>query len=214
MSDIESKMKEENEFNKELFNFNGYEPQHLKELFTRSLKNSINDPNSFIQLLDNYSKCRPDQHNISKELVECVFSYFPEQIYEIQQEIKQTKILKFIIFPEEFPRKGSKEQNEIFLLLQKDDIDGFISFLSKNPTIDITEEQKLEYERYYSYLFDYCVFISLIDFCCLFGSLKCFKYLLLNKCEITKKHLNVQLQEEIKKLLIFSKKMDIHLKNV
>ena len=31
--------------------------------------------------------------------------------------------------------------------------------------------------------------ISLIDFCCLYGSLKCFKYLLLNKCEITEKTL-------------------------
>ena len=28
--------------------------------------------------------------------------------------------------------------------------------------------------------------ISLIDFCCFFGSLKCFKYLLLNQCKITK----------------------------
>ena len=45
------------------------------------------------------------------------------------------------MFPEEFPMNESK-QNEMFLLLEKDDIDGFISFLSKNPTIDITKEHK------------------------------------------------------------------------
>ena len=42
----------------------------------------------------------------------------------------------------------------MFLLLQKDDIDGFILFLSNNPTIDITEEQILEENGYYSLLFD------------------------------------------------------------
>ena len=43
----------------------------------------------------------------------------------------------------------------MFLLLQRDDNDGFISFLSNNPTIDITKEQKLEEYEYYYYLFDY-----------------------------------------------------------
>ena len=51
-----------------------------------------------------------------------------------------------------------------------------------------------------TYLYDYSDSISLIDFCCFFGSLKRFKYLFNG-------------QEEIKKLLILSKKMDIHLKN-
>ena len=95
---------------------------------------------------------------------------------------------KNCIFPEEFPKNENKEQQEMFLLLQNDDIDGFISFLSKNPTIDITKEQKVK-GGYYYHLFDLSSSISLIDFCCLFGSLKCFKYLLLNKCKITKQTL-------------------------
>ena len=78
----------------------------------------------------------------------------------------------------------------MFLLLQKDDLDGFISFLSNHPTIDITKEQELKWGGYYYNLFDWRdSSFSLIDFCCFFGSLKCFKYLLLNKCEITKKTL-------------------------
>ena len=88
-----------------------------------------------------------------------------------------------------FPINESKEQKEIFLLLQKDDIDGFISFLSKNPTIDITEEQEVDDNGYYYCLFDLSRYVLLIDFCCFFGSLKCFKYLLLNQCEITEKTL-------------------------
>ena len=49
----------------------------------------------------------------------------------------------------------------------------------------ITEEQELEQYGYYPFLFN-STSISLIDFYCFFGSLKCFKYLLLHKWEITK----------------------------
>ena len=147
--------------------------------------------NYFIKILEFYSRCRPHQHNVSTELSKCIYSCYPEQINQIQQKIKDnTDVLKFIIFPEEFPMKENELRKEMFLLLQKDDIDVFISFLSKNPTIEITKEQKVEKYGYYYYLFE-CTWenysISLNDFCCLFGSLKCFKYLLLNKCKITNK---------------------------
>ena len=147
MSKSESKLKEENEITKGLFNFNGDETQlkPLREILNNFIKISKNDSIYFIVLLEHYSKCRPNQQHVSRELVEYVYFCFPEQINDIQQYIKDnTYILKFIIFPDEFRIKENKEQNEMFLLLQKDDIDGFISFLSKNPTIDITEEQELE----------------------------------------------------------------------
>ena len=212
MSEIESKLKEQNEYIKELFNFDAGEAElkHIKELFTNYIKNDTND---FILFLVFYSKCRPHHHVVSKSFIECVYSCFPDQIIEIQQQLKNEDFLKYIMYPEEFPIKRHKEQKEMFILLQKDDADEFISFISKNPTIDLTKEQELESGRYYSLLFNYW-FISLIDVCCFFGSLKCFKYLLLNKCEITRFTHDMQLQEEIKKLLIFSKKKDIHLKNV
>ena len=186
-----SKLKEENEFLKELFNYNYNETplEHLKEILSNLIKNSKNDSKYFFDLLEFYSLCRPYQQRVTRELIECVYSCFPEQLDEIQHTIKNTTFLKFIMFPEEFPIKGSKELKEMFLLLEKDDIDGFISFLSNNPTIDITQEQDLEEDGYYYYLFSSYISISLIDFSCLFGSLKCFKYLLLNKCEITEKTL-------------------------
>ena len=190
MSETEFKLKEENKFIKELFNSNGDETQfkHIKEMIQHSIISST----FVIKLLDIFSKYRPHHHNISKQLIECVYSRFPGQIDEIQEYIKRTYnvILKYIKFPEEFPIEGSKEQQEMFLLLQQDDIDGFILFLSNHPTIDITKQQKLAKFGYYFYLFGCnwnCDSISLIDFCCLFGSLKCFKYLLLNKCKITTK---------------------------
>ena len=137
MSEIQ--IKEMNESHKELFNFNGGEAQlnHLKETFTNLIKKSNNDSKDFINFLDFYSKCRPKQHDVLTALIDCIDSCFPEQINEIQQYIQRyTIILKYIMFPEEFPINESKEQKEIFSLLEKDDIDGFISFLSKNPTID------------------------------------------------------------------------------
>ena len=189
MSEVEVKLKEQNEIYKELYNYNGGEDQlkHLKEVFTNFIKNSNNESYVFISLLDFYSKCRPWQHRVSKELVECIYSCFPEQIDDVQNCIEESNFLNCIIFPEEFPMEENKEQYEMLLLLQKDDIDGFISFLSNHPTIDIISEQELGDGYYYS-LFG-CKSISLIDFCCFFGSLKCFKYLLLNKCEITGKTL-------------------------
>ena len=146
MSGIISKLREENELVKELLEFNGSEThiQHLKDIFTKFIKISKIGSNYFINFLNHYSICRLHHHVVSGELVECVYSSFPEQIDEIKQYIKNTKILKFIIFPEEFPINKSEERKEMFLFLQEDDIDGFISFLSKNPTIDITKDQKLE----------------------------------------------------------------------
>ena len=165
LSEIESNLREENECIKELFNFNGSQSQlqHVKELFSNFIKNSKNDSKCFIELLKHYSQYRPHQHDVSKELVECVYSSFPKQIKEIQKNIKtQTLfILRFIIFPEKFPINGNKEENEMLLLLQRDDLEGFISFLSKNPTIDITKKQKLEEGGFYFYLFDLRRFISL-----------------------------------------------------
>ena len=70
-----------------------------------------------------------------KELVECFYSCFPEQNNEIQQNIKHTELLNFIIFPGKIPINVSKEKNEIFSLLQKDDVDGKIMKLN---LMDIT----------------------------------------------------------------------------
>ena len=157
MSEIELKLKEENEMIKDIFNFNVCETQvkHIKA----SITESNNGPHYQILLLDHYSKCRPRHQHICRELVECVYSCFPEQINEIQKDIKNKIILRFIIFPKEFPINESKEQQQMFSLLQRDDIDGFISFLSNNPTID-NRTQELEDDEYYLILFDFFFYFT------------------------------------------------------
>ena len=124
-----------NQVIKELFNFNGDETQlqHLKQIFTNYLRANLkNGPKYFINLLKYYSEWRPRQQHVSKELVQCVFDSFPPEIHdEIQQYCKRyTLILGIIIFPEDFPKGGNEEQDEMFLLLENDDVDGLISFLS------------------------------------------------------------------------------------
>ena len=112
MNDFKSKLKEENENVKELFNFNGDEAQltHIKEI----IKHSSNGSNYFLKFLEHYSLCRPHQHSVSRELVECLYSCFPEQINEIQQKIKKKSFLKFIIFPEKFPIKDGTTKGNVF----------------------------------------------------------------------------------------------------
>ena len=87
----ELKLKREIEICKELFNFSEDEIQlnHLKERFTNYIKDSKNGTKNFIVFLDFYSKHRPHQPHVSKGLIEVVNSCFPEQINEIQQEIKK-----------------------------------------------------------------------------------------------------------------------------
>ena len=111
MKKIEHELKENNETIKELFNFNGGESQlnHLIEIFTNYIMNSKNGPKFFIDLLNFYSRCRLFHHGVSKKLTNYVFSCFPEQINEIQKYIKNANILKFIIFPEEFPIEVTKQ---------------------------------------------------------------------------------------------------------
>ena len=90
MSDVDTKIKEGNEHIKELFLFNGDNTQlkHIKELFLNYIRKSDNGPRFFILFLEHYSLSRPNQHHVSKELIECIYSYFQEQINEIQQYIK------------------------------------------------------------------------------------------------------------------------------
>ena len=189
-------LKEENEIVKEIFNSIGDETQlkHLIEIFTKYIqKDSRNGPNYFIQFLEHYSLCRPHQHHVSKQLMNCVNAYFPPKNEAPPNYLNpQSTLINIIMSTEDFTANQDKQQNEVFILLREDDIDGFISFLANNSTFDITQQQILPMNEYYFYLFA-CTWsrnsISLIDFCCFFGSLKCFKYLLLNKCKITKETL-------------------------
>ena len=90
MSDIEAKLKAKNENIKELFSFNGSEPQkmHIKKNFTNYIRKTQNCPKNFIHLIEHFYKSRPHQHNISRELIECAYSSFPEQRFYRYSQIR------------------------------------------------------------------------------------------------------------------------------
>ena len=196
LSDIEN----ESEFIRTLFNFT--KPQEKNSasrinLILTFIQNSKNGPNYFIKLIDRHSLCRPQHPDFSKLFVKCIFSCFPETEENKTFIKKQTEALKFIIFPDKFQQKTNK--TILLSLIQRDDDTSLESFLKSHPEIDLQKHQIFEkgdpyYPSFYwfkvsnlrkpfGYSSSSCS-ISLIDFCCLFGSLKCFKYLLLNKCEI------------------------------
>ena len=113
MSEIELKLKKESENIKKLFNGDEMQLKRIKEIMTNS-KTEFNF-SKFVEFHGLYSKCRPHQHNVSKELIEYACSCFPEQKNEFQQYIRENEnllifpwILKFIMFPEEFPKNENK----------------------------------------------------------------------------------------------------------
>ena len=207
--ELSSEIEKENKFIKALFNIS-YQgknsAERIKEILS-FIQNSKNGPNYFIQLIDYFYLCRPQHLRLSMLFVKCVFFCFPETTEANKTFIKnQTEALKFILFPEECkqnPNAGTSQKdgkqenchNEPFLLLQKDDDTSFSSFLQNHSEIDIQRPQIIKAKsKYYAILnwfspYSITLSISLIDFCCFFGSLKCFKYLLLNKCYITEKTL-------------------------
>ena len=95
--------------------------------------------------------------------------------------------------------KNLKKAEWSFSPLQKDDDINLDSFIKSSPEIDFQKLQSIEENYKYPFhkwfnksnqkisIGPSSIFISLIDVCCFFGSLKCFKYLLLNKCEIANK---------------------------
>ena len=110
------------------------------------------------------------------------FSRFGQNIEELKEYIKAyTDCLKSLIFTEGFQQPQNETKNEMLELIKKDDAKGLSVFLSKNPEMNIkTRETKNS--------------LSLIDFSCFHGSLKCFTYLLLNQCEITKETLQCSIE--------------------
>ena len=60
-----------------------------------------------------------------------------------------------------------------------------ISIFANNPSIDANYKVKLEKESFIFFVLGKYVSIEMIELSCFMGSIKCFKYLLLNNCNIT-----------------------------
>ena len=87
-----------------------------------------------------------------------------------------------------FDINPTEDENNIISIIYHDDTDSLINYLSENITFDIAKDIEITKNiDYISYFNLYCLQqteISLINACCLFGSVKCFKYFLLNNCPL------------------------------
>ena len=189
-------IEQDTEVIKALFSFNGDETQfpQLNEMFANYIKtHSENGCFYFIGLLDHYSLCRVYQHDVAKKLIDCLYSCFPDMKPVIESGINHSQILQFLSKPEYI---RMDPVIKIFSLIYNDDIDGLISHLANNPMIDIHQDLT-SCELMQSYYM--CIAglnvngnrtMTPINISCVFGSLKCFKYFLVNSCEVTGKTLS------------------------
>ena len=158
---IISILEEEAKMVKELENPNDF--MKTREFFANYIKDSSNDCRYFLSLLNHLLSINTINTDLSLILLETLYFTFPDQNKE-----KMNDVAMHIKLKKSGKRIGqSDELYELQRLLRSDDADGLVTFLVYHPTIDV--------RTYYP---------SLIDTSCVFGSLKCFKYLLLNKCEI------------------------------
>ena len=174
---------------KKLFNYSegqstkkSQDVSSLEDEIISLVKNGHNSPYYYVKLLEHYAKTRPKQNSTAIVLLNRLISVFQKQKEEIIHYIKNhTQVLAYHMFPRE---RTSNDDSQVFNFLRNDSIDQFVSFLFDNPTFDIRKYQSTEGTIYQLYFLTSS--ISLLDFCCLFGSIKCFKYLLVNGCKPTK----------------------------
>ena len=192
-SKVHDILKHDIAINKSIFNFPTYfEVENLKTLtkeFETYIHQSQYCPFYYIRLFNHLAKVRPKYSNeIIKTLYQTILDLFPYEKENMKTRLKDNidyRLLYIICYPEEENPKEDDETLKVFTLLQNDDEKGFISFLCQNPKFDINKDIELKLRSYYSCITGWKTSITPIDFCCMFGSIKCFKYLYLNKCEIT-----------------------------
>ena len=93
------------------------------------------------------------------------FDYFCPKVADLDEYIKM--------------RDRGDNGDEIAKILRNDDIDSFQSIVSKNPKFLTNEKIK-------SNIFEpfFCQDMNYLNYAAAYGSIKCFKYMLLNECEI------------------------------
>ena len=162
----------------------------LQNLFLEYIKETQCGPYYYTSLLSRLSKFRPHQSEVYLQLFDTTCNFFSRMEAEIRRYIFTTSSHHLLPF---FNEKsiGDSIQDKVFYCIDKDDIDGLIDLLSKNPSFSLTEDKALEKNGTGSYYFfrfsstSDSMEISLINFACLCGSLKCFKYLLLNNSTVS-----------------------------
>ena len=172
----------------------------IQEFINYRRKNSYSVLNPLF-MLNYFAKTRPKYLSIVKELFPVLLSD-PKKIRTILTNTKyhsQTCIYNLVqnIFPPEIDQ-GFNEipkayglisesvfpPESLFSYIFQDDIDGFLEYMTKNPSTDISKPFVLPIEVSAAF-FDGEEEIHLLDLCCFFGSVKCYNHLIQNGARIT-----------------------------
>ena len=180
--------------------------ENFKKNFENYLRNKINYyAKFFTNLIYMFYINRPKLLFILPHLFSILLNVFQSKTTEFETIVSRKKyffrndsyfwkLIKNIFFKNEkiqLPQTlelFSREENEdvLFEILFHDDCDRLISYLSINESLDIDATIKIPYEHKLHELLLYKDdFTSYLNICSLFGSAKCFKYLILNNCSIT-----------------------------
>ena len=177
---------------KRLFHFHGNE-EDMKQLqcqYEKYVIESSNSPHFFARLLDLFVYFRSSFKGFALSLLDITKSIFLNnrakklQIDDHEEALQMIDQLMRILCYISKPTIDLENEDaaELFPLLMKDDLEGFISFLARNQNFEISSLQNVESfpdisqapieNRYY--------LCEPIELCCYWGSVNCFKYLMLN----------------------------------
>ena len=182
---------------KELFDAVKPQIEKSKDLMINYIKQTNNSAIYYINLIETLTCIRPDSigsnvFELIKQLVQAVNTCFPKIPQEIDRLIKfENYAIKYAInLDTKYPvQSGYQYQNELFPILQKDDSNSLNAYLEKDKQFDINGINLLTLSIYYYHLFDSSHGVTILDFCCYYGSVNCFNNLLSKNCEITEQTL-------------------------
>ena len=145
----------------------------IKEFLLLDSYISYNIWNYYSFLLQNIFKENLDNELINEIDIKSVVSKF----------LQHPEYLTFSYNDPMFLKNQSEEETVKILFLDivfKDDYEGLIEFLANHPNFKINEIMHPKLGKFFNIASRVCILP--INLCCLFGSIRCFKYLYLNGC--------------------------------
>ena len=180
---------------KELFDVDEAQIGHSTDRMVNYIRQTNNSANYYINFIENLVCIRPLAMDsaaceLIKKLIEAVNTCFPKISEEIYQIIRyEVPTIRFVVkLDNGFDMKSNYNyQNVLFPYLQNDDSKSFIDYIENVQKLPVDESNLLS--NYYYRIFDCSYGVTFVDFCCYYGSVNCFNYLISKNCKITEETL-------------------------
>ena len=188
------------QFINSIFNSTEEQFKNIIEKWENSIQNKEYCPDYLLKILNHYSKIRPKKYNFISILVFKLFHYFPD----LRDRVKDGSILQEIVWNREYKIWSVSpmqrfcmtiyEPNKFTYYIKEDDIETIQKVVLKKENFNFNMYIDLiMYSPLSPYIFPKFNIIltpnlarpTLIDAAAFYGSIKVFKYLLLNDATIT-----------------------------